>query len=508
MNVNGRYQKLINTASRPVFFYFLVILFSLIPFFYHLGKPVLNHWDESRRAVNAFEMMNSGELIVTYYDGEPEMWGTKPPLLTWMQALSFKVLGTNELALRLPVALSGLLLALLLLWFCGSYLKSYLTGIASAMILFTSQAMISVHGARSGDFDLPLILFTTAGAIFLFLSTESECKKERGRYIILFFGAFTLAALTKGIAAFMLAPGMLLYLILSKNLVTWLRSRNFWIGTAMLLFLFGGYYFLRELKNPGYLRAVVDNEMTGRYFETLEENQAPFVFFIRGFYQWRFGKWFYLVPLGILLGYWTKERKITGLLNFSLLVTIPYVLIISASKTKLEWYDLPVFPFLVIMAALFFHVLIRSLKGEQSVITSSWGRDLATAGLLFFFFITPYYRVYKQNREGTAFRQDKTYHLSHYLRNLQGDPSVFGETLRIIHKGDKQQYLFYLSLLERDGTNIRLVDPRDIREGRTYIVHQENVMKKLQEDHHLQPVKLSEGIFSVTLDDHFPGDTP
>ncbi len=507
MSSSPSFSKLRDVTRRPLFYYILVFLLGIIPFFYNLGGPVLNHWDESRRAVNAYEMAHNGKLIVTYFDGEPEMWGTKPPLMIWMQALSFKVFGDSEFALRFPVALSGMLLALLLVWFSGIYFRDHLYGLISALVLYTTTAMISVHSARSGDFDLILILFTTAGIFFMLLACETEEKRKRDRFILLFFIAFTLAALTKGIAPFLLAPALLVYLLISRQLLTWLRSWNFWIGAAILVGLFGGYYLLREIMNPGYLQAVMENEMTGRYFETLEKNAAPFHYYIRGIYQWRFKNWFYLVPIAVFMGYLVKERRITRFLNLTLLVTLCYILIISASETKLEWYDLPVFPFLVMMAALFFHIIIRGFTGEHSPVKAEWGRRMIPLCLLFFFFFTPYYNVFKQVRSGESFKQDETYRLSHYLRNLHDGGTGEGG-FNIIHEGENaQQFLFYTYLLEEDGTKINILEPGPVTPGVEYLIHQPAVMKKLQADHpHLQLSELSEGIFLVTLDDHLTGD--
>ena len=488
------------TINRQGTYYLLVVVLGFIPLFYNLGAPVLNHWDESRRAVNAYEMMQNGKLLVTYFNGEPEMWGTKPPLLIWFQALSFKVFGASEFALRFPVALSGMLLALLILWFCGRYFKDHLLGLVSVLILYTTPAMVSVHSVRTGDFDLVLILFTTAAAFFMLLAGHVEEKRERDRWILLFFAAFTLAALTKGIAPFLLAPGLLAYLLVSKGLLTWLRSRNFWIGTAMLVLLFGGYYLVRELLNPGYLRAVVENEMTGRYFETLEENQASFHYYIRGIYQWRFKAWFYLVPLGVLLGYWKGDKRTTGFLNLSLLVTSLYLLVISLSETKLEWYDLPVFPFLFMMAALFFQMVIQGLTGEQGPVRIRWGKNLVAASLLLFFFMTPYYHTFKSNRSGDAFNQDETYRLSHYLREMH-DREGGGGTINIIHEGENaQQFLFYVYLLEEDGYDITISDPSGMSGGNTYLLHQPGVVEKLKAAYpEMKPVRLSEGIYSIAF---------
>ncbi|MBJ6109715.1 hypothetical protein JAO73_11875 [Hymenobacter sp. BT523] len=43
-------------------------------------------WDEARLAVNATEILQSGDWLITRYDGQPDLWNTKPPLFIWLQA--------------------------------------------------------------------------------------------------------------------------------------------------------------------------------------------------------------------------------------------------------------------------------------------------------------------------------------------------------------------------------------------------------------------------------------
>jgi 4-amino-4-deoxy-L-arabinose transferase-like glycosyltransferase len=74
-------------------------------------------WDEIRLANNTIEMVDTGNLLVTRYDGKPEVWNTKPPLQIWLEALSVKVLGIQSLAFRLPSALAALATVLLLFRF-------------------------------------------------------------------------------------------------------------------------------------------------------------------------------------------------------------------------------------------------------------------------------------------------------------------------------------------------------------------------------------------------------
>ena len=95
----------------------LLLVIAGIPLFMHLDALPFRLWDESRLASNAYEMNKNGNLIVTYYDGQPEMWSTKPPLVIWMQVLFIKILGFNELAVRLPSAIAGLLTCMVLLYF-------------------------------------------------------------------------------------------------------------------------------------------------------------------------------------------------------------------------------------------------------------------------------------------------------------------------------------------------------------------------------------------------------
>ena len=87
----------------------LIFVIACYPiFFFRLHLPSIRMWDESRRAINAFEMTINGNWLVTHYDGKPEMVGTKPPLLIWCIALSMKVFGYNEFALRLPSAVCAM----------------------------------------------------------------------------------------------------------------------------------------------------------------------------------------------------------------------------------------------------------------------------------------------------------------------------------------------------------------------------------------------------------------
>ncbi len=74
------------------------------------GSVPLLDPDEARFARTSIEMLRSADPVVPTFEGKPRI--TKPPLLHWIQAALFRVLGPRELAARLPAVAStlGLLL--------------------------------------------------------------------------------------------------------------------------------------------------------------------------------------------------------------------------------------------------------------------------------------------------------------------------------------------------------------------------------------------------------------
>ncbi len=63
-----------------IIFIFSILILCYIIFFRHLGEFTIRIWDEGRNATNALEMLKTGNPIVTYFNGQPDMWNVKPPL--------------------------------------------------------------------------------------------------------------------------------------------------------------------------------------------------------------------------------------------------------------------------------------------------------------------------------------------------------------------------------------------------------------------------------------------
>ncbi len=95
----------------------LVLLAGLVLLLRNSTLPI-QLWDESRNANNALEMSRNGHVIVTYFNGAPDHWNTKPPLLIWCMALLLRLGLPPLVAVRLPsiMAATATVLAVWTFW--------------------------------------------------------------------------------------------------------------------------------------------------------------------------------------------------------------------------------------------------------------------------------------------------------------------------------------------------------------------------------------------------------
>lgn len=343
--------------------YFIVLLAASFSVFYNLGSSPLACWDESRQAINAIEMSDYGNPLITTFEGEVDLWNTKPSLLAATQALSMRIFGINEFALRLPTALSAVILCLFIFHFFVSQFKSVLGGIVAVFVLLSFSGYNGYHGVRTGDFEGFLALFSTAYLIAFFLYVESNNQKY-----LHWFGLFlVLTVLSKGVAGLMFAPGLAIYLALEGKLLRILSSQRFWATILVSASTILLYYLYRNIHNPGYLLAVYDNELGGRFGKVVEGHRGEWNYYISALFSNRASPWILLYPLGLL--FWVYKLRTDRIfskpiLYFSLL-TICWLFFISTAKTKIEWYDFPMFPLIAFTLGLLFAGISRHYTSRR-----------------------------------------------------------------------------------------------------------------------------------------------
>ena len=348
--------------NRTVLLFGLLLLLVYFPVFLHLDYMPIRMWDESMLGINAIEMAHNHHYIVTYFNGHPEIYNTKPPLMIWCIVLLSKVLGFSELSLRLPSALAALALCIFLFCALRKYTGSAVFGFLTVCVLITCRGYIRNHVTRTGEYDSLLVLFSTISSFYLFLAVEAGQKKEQSKYLLLFFIMLTLAVLTKGVAFLMLMPGLFIYALLRKKIITFLSDKTFYIGLAIFLVFGVGYYFLREGLQPGYLKVIRENELGGRYSNVNEGHIGPFSAYLDLLMSWQFINYYMLFPAAVLVGLGLSGRRLSRLVGFALITCLSFLLTISLAATKLPHYDAPAFPYLAIITASLFYVLYTALE--------------------------------------------------------------------------------------------------------------------------------------------------
>jgi 4-amino-4-deoxy-L-arabinose transferase-like glycosyltransferase len=244
--------------------------------FYRLGELPIILWDESRLANNALEMANSGLSWITTYDGSPDHWNTKPPLLIWLMSLSIKCFGASELSVRIPSVMAAMATIVMLFSFATFYLKRPLIGFFAVLLLLGNLTYMQTHGARSGNYDAILALFTT-GFLFsgyLYLTDN----KRRTLWLSLCMLGIFLAFFTKTIQGMIFIPALLMYALYKRQYFI-LKSPLVYLYTILILAMCIAYYVLRNQIDSGYLDAAISNDLLGRFGKVIEDHSGgPFYY--------------------------------------------------------------------------------------------------------------------------------------------------------------------------------------------------------------------------------------
>ena len=151
-------------------------------FFPFLGKAPLLDWDEAFYAQMSREMVESGDYLLPKINGKIFYYIIKPPGFLWAQAAAMKIFGVHELAARIPNAVCGMIV-LLMLFELGRKIKDAKFGALWASVYGCSLLPFSLF--KMGLMD-PWYHFTAFLGAFLFFWA----------WVILFFQKLLILKLT------------------------------------------------------------------------------------------------------------------------------------------------------------------------------------------------------------------------------------------------------------------------------------------------------------------------
>ena len=441
----------------------LTIIVS-IPIFVHLDVITIQLWDESRVGDHAIAMIRDNNWLVTTYHGKPDMWMTKPPLMAWLQALGIKMLGYNELAIRLPSALGALGTCLLLFYLFTKKLKEYLPGMIAAIVLITVPGYVIYHGTRTGEYDSLLTVFMTGYAVFFFF----YCEEKKGKYLLLTFLFVILATLTKGIQGVTFLPALFAYAIYKKQVVTIIKSPLFYTGIAGFMVFVVGYYLLREHYNPGYIKTMQENEIGGRYNSVIEGHKGgpwEYLYMLVGEY---FNNWYLLVIPGVIAGLFNKDKAIKDITVFATIFALLYLVIISGAQTQIYWYLLPIYPFLSILVAVLLYTvcqLLESIGNTSGVISLKIPGAVMSYIFLVLVLFAPYQKIcdYVLSNVTDNCMKPERHNIQLYLQRIlhKHDNGIDGTVF--LEDGVEQDLEWYVMALQQEHRPFKIAPRSEIK---------------------------------------------
>jgi 4-amino-4-deoxy-L-arabinose transferase-like glycosyltransferase len=251
-----------------------LVLALWVAFYWQLGAVPLYDLDEGAFTEATREMLASGNFVTPHKDGEPRY--DKPVLIYWLQAASVKLLGLNELALRLPSAVAASLWLLALWVFVRERLDADTATVAALVMALTLQVSVIAKAATA---DAVLNLFL---ALAFFDTYRWYLRPRRGTLsrVYLWLG---LGFLTKGpVAVFFPLVVSLLFFLSYRSLADWWRAVLFPPGWLIFLAVALPWYVAVYLDSgPGFFESFFLKHNLGRFGDTLHGHEGfPGYYFV------------------------------------------------------------------------------------------------------------------------------------------------------------------------------------------------------------------------------------
>ncbi|MFK5981534.1 MAG: glycosyltransferase family 39 protein [Flavobacteriaceae bacterium] len=331
---------------------FWIIATCIAIFFVNLDAILINIM-EARNFITAREMIQEGNWILTTLNGEPRY--QKPPLPTWLTAISAMTFGLKSLtALRLPAALVTLLLVVFFNKLAILFTQNKKYAFISSLILATSFYI--VFAGRNGQWDIFThgFMMVTIYQLFLFFTSEDK-KYQRALIAAIFFG---FSFMSKGpVSLFaLLLPFLIAFGITYKFKDFKSRILPLILFLIVGLVISGWWHWYTYNFDPQAVTEITKRETSNWTSYEIK----PF------YYYWSFftqsGVWTIPAFIGLLYPYLKNRVSNKKGYLFTFLWTMASVVLLSLIPEKKSRYLLPVLIPLALNTGFYIDYLIRKFK--------------------------------------------------------------------------------------------------------------------------------------------------
>ena len=294
-------------------------------------------YDDARYALVAKHVVLSGHWLEIESNGGPAL--EHPPLFSWMQAALFIPFGLSDPLAKLPSALCGIGVILLVAWLGRRLTGDPFTGVLAMFVMATSIYFVK-YAARAMT-DVPFTFFFLAAVCAWLLGQEDP------RWLLV-AGVFTaLAQLTRALA------GIGIPVLFAVDMIANRRRPplRYLFGLALIAFLPPAAWYAQWIYRYGeefFVRhsMYMNQEVTGALSPTWRRYTGAFE------YIWMISKsywpWLPAMVAGMVSVIRGKDRKLRFLV---LWVAVVYVLC-AITKSRVLRYMLPAYPAFAILSAI------------------------------------------------------------------------------------------------------------------------------------------------------------
>ncbi|MFX1519939.1 MAG: ArnT family glycosyltransferase [Promethearchaeota archaeon] len=332
----------------------LILILSIIIRLFFLDRPELQSRDEGVHAVVARSLLINPlkpVLIANPIPGLenirefPHIFLEKPPLIFWLMAVSYKIFGVNEFAVRFIPAVFGVFSVLLIYLLAKQFFEKKVALLSSLLL---SLCQFHVKYSRQGMLDVPLTFFILL-TLFLFIKGFNS-KSASPTFFILAGISQGLGILTKWHAAIFPTITIILFICLQKKWnVLFSKKLGIYLISVVLSALPWLVYMYMSF--PEATRALILFEISGRPSYV----SARGVFWYLGMLMWGLTPWGIISLTAVVYSGW---KRTSGDLLL-LLITGTTFFTFEISPYKLYFYILPIVPFLLILTARFIYKIVN-----------------------------------------------------------------------------------------------------------------------------------------------------
>ncbi|MDJ0522333.1 MAG: glycosyltransferase family 39 protein [Planctomycetota bacterium] len=320
----------------------LLIALALVPYFLNLGTPPLWDANEPLYAQPPKEVLEweEGDFLAPTWNGRP--YFAHPPLSTWITVPFYAVLGSNEFAQRLPMALAAAL-TILATFRLGCSLGGRRMGLWAAIVLAATPKFWLFSRQLSGDVYM-VALLTWAFALAV-PSVGGEVSRSRLRWANVLVG---LGWLAKGPVILVIYGGALLFAwLLGRPRGGWAELRP-WRSLAFVILLGCPWFVYMAIRyqDLGFLGQHFGHYTFGRMLGAIGDRS--WFFYLRvmaGDAQ----PWITILPICAWFAWRARDRRVIALLPWTTILWTVFFFMLSAGKRNV--YLMPIYPLMAVAMA-------------------------------------------------------------------------------------------------------------------------------------------------------------